>query len=77
MAMACMCEHAGRVGLQATSSEHKYLLGGMITLPDRYLTYYLHIDVPGTSIRDCVQSRTTALDRVVMSRLRLETYIRR
>ena len=69
-AMACMCRHTGLVGLQAMSREYGYLLAGMYSLPESYLSYYLHIFGPGRAIRDYVQSRTTALEGGVMLRLR-------
>ena len=65
-----MCKHTGLVGLLATSGEYGYLLAGMYSPPESYLSYYLHISVPARSTRDCVQSRMTALEWGVMLRLR-------
>ena len=60
-AMAYMCRHTGLVGLLATSREYGYLLECMYSLPNNYLSYFLHITGPAMSNRDCVQSSTTAL----------------
>ena len=70
MAMACMCRHTVLVVLKATSRKFRYLLAAMYSPPESYLSYYLHISGPARSTRDCVQSRTTALERGVMLKLR-------
>ena len=69
-AMACMCSQTGLVGLQATTRKYGYLLAGMYSPPESYLSYCLHIFGPAGSTRDCIQSSTTALQRGVMLRLR-------
>ena len=69
-AMAHMCRHIGLVGLLATSREYGYLLAGMYSPPECYLSYYTHISGPARSNRDCVQLRTTDLERGVMLKLR-------
>ena len=58
------------MGLQATSREYGYLLADMYSPPESYPSYYLHISGPPRSNRDCVQARTTALERGLMLRLR-------